>query len=235
MSTNNETTHSGSHILRSRSKIAPVLEALAARRERVSVELRDSQRVVNTDLIFADPVGDFILIAAAPEEALNKALLALGRVILVARPDDWHIEFVGAEPSAVVHDGVAAIRMGYPEILTVQQRRQTERYDTFPMIELRCLADAGGIAPFEARIRDIGFGGISALIYPPDVMLEPGTVLTGSRIEIPGKDTVTVDLEVRYSEIVTLEDGSRVRCSGFRFVNTPDDVKQQLVDAINGI
>jgi flagellar brake protein len=235
MSINNETTHSGSHLLRSRGKIAPVLEALAARHERVTVELRDNQGVVNTHLISADPVGDFIIIAAAAETALNTALLALGRVILVARPDDWHIEFVGAEPSAVEHEGVAAIRMSYPEILTVQQRRKSERYDAFPMIELRCLADAGGFAPFEAQIKDIGFGGISVLIYPPDVMLEPGTVLTGSRIELPGGDTVTVDLEVRYSELVTLEDGSHSRCSGFRFVNTPDETKQLLVNAINGI
>ena len=62
-------------------------------------------------------------------------------------------------------------------------------------------------------------------------MIEPGTVLAGSRIEIPGGGTVTVDLEVRYSELVTLDDGSRARCSGFRFLNAPDDVKQQLIDA----
>jgi hypothetical protein len=71
------------------------------------------------------------------------------------------------------------------------------------------------------------------LIYPPDVMVGPGTVLAGSRIVIPGAGEVTVDLEVRYSELVTLDDGSRARCSGFRFLNAPDEVKQQLVDAIN--
>lgn len=70
------------------------------------------------------------------------------------------------------------------------------------------------------------------LLYPPDVILEPGTLLVGSRIEFPGADSVTVDLEVRYSEIVTLEDGSRARCSGFRFVNAPDDLKQKVIDAV---
>jgi hypothetical protein len=57
-------------------------------------------------------------------------------------------------------------------------------------------------------------------------------VLAGSRIEIPGTDPITVDLEVRYSEYVTLADGSRERCSGFRFVNVPDDIKQKLIDAL---
>ncbi len=233
MSTPNENSNSSSHLLRSRSKIAPVLEALAARRQRVTVELRDNQGLVSTQLVLADPVGDFIIIAAAADEPLNSALLALSRVTMVAEPDDWHIEFVGVEPSKVMHEGIAAIRLGYPAILTVQQRRRDERHDTLPTLVLHCVADAGGFAPFDAQIKDISLGGISVLLYPPDVMLEPGTVLAGSRIEIPGADTITIDLEVRYSELVTLEDGSRVRCSGFRFLNAPDDVKQQLIDAIN--
>ena len=224
--------NTNSHLLRSRSKIAPVLEALAARRERVTVELPDG--LYTTHLVRADPIGEFIIVAAAADEALNSALLALARVTLVAEPDDWHIEFVGVEPSEVVHDGVAAIRLGYPEILSVQQRRQNERFDAPPVLVLRCVADAGGIAPFDAQIRDISMGGISVLLYPPDVMIEPGTVLAGSRIEVPGADTVTIDLEVRYSELVTLADGSRTRCSGFRFLNATDEVKQKLIDAIDG-
>lgn len=234
MPTTHENINSSGHLLRSRSKIAPVLEALAARRERVTVELPDGRGLLDTRLILADPIGDFIIVAAAADEALNSALLALARVTLVAEPDNWHIEFVGVEPSEVVHDGVAAIRLGYPEILTVQQRRQSERFDAPPVLVLRCVADAGGIAPFDAQIRDISMGGISVLLYPPDVMLEPGTVLAGSRIEVPGADTVTIDLEVRYSELATLADGSRARCSGFRFLNATDEIKQKLIDAIDG-
>lgn len=232
MSTHPANANGSSHLLRSRSKIAPVLEALAARRERITVELPDQQGLYTTQLVRADPVGEFIIIEAAADAALNSALLALARVTLVAEPDNWHIEFVGVEPSEAVHEGLAAIRLRYPEILTVQQRRQNERFDTAPALMLRVVADAGGFAPFDAQIKDISMGGISVLLYPPDVMIEPGTVLVGSRIEIPGAEPVSVDLEVRYSEIVTLPDGSRARCSGFRFLNTQDDVKQMLIDAI---
>lgn len=232
MSTTRENADGASHLLRSRSKIAPVLEALTARRQPVTVELPDNQGLLTTQLLRSDPIGEFIIIAAAAEQPLNAALLGLGRVTLVADPDDWHIEFVGVGPSTVEHDGVAAIRLAYPEILSVQQRRQNERYDASPALVLHCVADAGGFAPFDAQIRDVSMGGMSVLLYPPDVMIEPGTVLVGSRIEIPGTGAVTVDLEVRYSELVTLEDGSRARCSGFRFVNAPDEIKQQLIDAI---
>ena len=130
-----------------------------------------------------------------------------------------------------MRNGIPAIRLRYPEVLTVQQRRQNERLDAMRTLSLRCIADADGIAPFEARIKDISLDGISVLLHPPDVILEPGTLLVGNRIEIPGAGAVTVDLEVRYSEVVTLEDGSRARCSGFRFVNAPDDLKKKLLDA----
>ena len=224
---------SSSHLLRSRAKIAPVLAALAERHQGLTVELPNQEGVVRTQMLFADPAGNAIIVAASADETRNAALLALARVTLVAEPDDWHIEFVGVAPSAVSHQGAPAIRMNFPEILTVQQRRQDERYNVSSTLVLRCLADASGIAPFDAKIRDISLGGISVLLYPPDVMIEPGTVLLGSRIEIPGDDAVVVDLEVRYSELVTLEDGSRARCSGFRFVDASDEVKQKLVDAIN--
>lgn len=232
MPTNLENTTS-SHLLRTRNKIAPVLEALALRRQHVSVELPDGQGVIETRLLIADPVGDFIMVAAAADAALNAVLLGLARVTLVAEPDNWHIEFVGAGPSVAEHEGAATVRLRYPEIVSVKQRRQDERYDATPVLMLHCVADAGGFAPFDAKIKDISFGGMSVLVYPPDVMIEPGTVLAGSRIVIPGAGEVTVDLEVRYSEMITLEDGSRARCSGFRFINAPDEIKQQLIDAIN--
>lgn len=206
-----------------------MLEALAARRQLVTAELPGGE--FSAHIIHADPSGQFIVVTAAADEPTNAAFLACARTTLVSSPDDWHIEFVAADPSEIMRNGIAAIRLRYPEILTVQQRRQNERLDVLRTLSLRCIADADGFAPFEARIKDISLDGISVLLHPPDVILEPGTLLVGNRIEIPGADAVTVDLEVRYSEVVTLEDGSRARCSGFRFVNAPDDLKKKLIDA----
>jgi c-di-GMP-binding flagellar brake protein YcgR len=169
MSTNPENGRNTSHLLRSRAKIVPVLEAVAARRDRITVELPDG--VFATHLVRTDPGEGFIIVAAPAGEPVNPALLALARVTLVAEPADWHIEFVSTEPSEIVHEGVAAIRLRYPEILSVQQRRQSERYDAPAAPVLRCVADAGGFAPFDAHIRDISLGGISVLLYPPDVTI----------------------------------------------------------------
>ena len=232
MSSTSKNSDSSSYLLRSGAEIARVLEPLAARREVVTAQLEIDREQFSSLFIHADPARQFILITTAANESANAALLARPRVTLVSAPGGWHIEFVAVEPREVMHGGTPAIRLRYPEVLTAQQRRQHSRVDMPPKVPLRCIADAGGITPFEAQIADISVGGIGILLYPSDVTLEPGTVLIGCRIAVPGKPPVTVDLEVRHSEVVTLADGSRARRSGCRFVNATNDVKK-LVDELD--
>jgi c-di-GMP-binding flagellar brake protein YcgR len=220
-----------SHLLRSGAQIGRLLEALVARRETVTAELRSGGEPFTSHLIHADPAGQFILIAMAASKSANAALLAVPRVTLVSATGSWHVQFVAVEPRAVMHGGTPAIRLRYPGFLAVQQRRQHPRVDVPPTVSLHCVADAGGITPFDARIVDISLGGIGVLLHPSDITLEPGTVLVGCRIKVPGRDPVTIDLEVHYSEVLTLPDASRARRSGFRFVNASDELKK-LVDEL---
>lgn len=231
MPTTEKAATASDNLLRSRIEIKRVLDALVARREVVTAEIPGNREPFTAHIIGADARWGFIIVTRAADESANAALLARANVTFVATPGDWRIEFVVAGPSQVIHQGIPAICLHYPDILAIQQRRQHVRHEVTSAALLRCVADAGGIMPFEAKIRDISSGGIGALFYSADITLEPGTVLVGSRIEIPGLDPVIVDLEVRYSEAVTLPDGSRGHCSGFRFINPPDDLNK-LIDAV---
>lgn len=231
MPTTEKTATTSDHLLRSRIEIKRVLDALVARHEVVTAEIPGNRNQFSVQIIGADARWGFIVVAMAADESANDALLARAHVSFVSKLGDWHIQFVAAAPSKVIHKGIPAICLRYPDILAVQQRRKHDRHDVTSAALLRCVADAGGIMPFEAKIRDISFGGISALFYAADITLEPGTVLVGSRIEVPGLDPVTVDLEVRYSEVVTLPDGSHGHASGFRFINPPDELNR-LIDAV---
>lgn len=232
MPTTEKAATTSDHLLRSPLEIKRVLDALAARHELVTAEIPGNSNLFTSQIIGADERWGFIIIAMAADESANNALLARANVTFVSRPREWHIEFVAAGPSEVVHKGIPAIRLHYPDVLAVLQRRQHYRHQVSSAALLRCVADAGGIMPFDAKIREISFGGISALFYSVDITLEPGTVLVGSRIEVPGFDPVTVDLEVRYSEVVSLPDGSRGHASGFRFINPPDDL-HRLIDSVD--
>ena len=73
--------------------------------------------------------------------------------------------------------------------------------------------------PFDGTMTNVSKGGIGFLQYDPAISLEPGTVLKGCRIDSAGGDCVVVDMEVRYSQLVDLADGSQVQSSGCRFLN----------------
>lgn len=56
---------SSGHLLRSGAEIARVLEALAAQRAVVTAQLRSDVEQFSSNLIHADPVHQFIVIATA--------------------------------------------------------------------------------------------------------------------------------------------------------------------------
>lgn len=175
-------------------------------------------------LRLVDPKAGRIVLERSLVEAANQALLARPRCSFHCELAGWHIEFVASKPSAVVHHGSPAIQCRFPEVLVSHQRRAHQRVDVQPPIPLRVEADAGGIMPFDARIIDIGVGGIGFLVYSDNITLEPGTLLRGCRIQLPGGGMCVADLEVRYSQPVTFSNGRRAMRSGCRFVDASPEI-----------
>jgi len=165
-----------------------------------------------------------IVLERSPVEAANAALLARARCTFHSELPGWHIEFVAAAPRTTLHGDARAIELEFPQVLSSQQRRAHPRGGVKLPLALRCLADAGGITPFDAHIVDMGLGGIGLLLYAYDIALEPGTVLRGCRIELPGHGACIADLEVRYSRPVAFPDGRHAMRSGCRFLNPTPEV-----------
>lgn len=215
-------------ISRSAEEIARLLAMLAARGEPVCSNLAEGGLRFESRLRFVDPGHSFILLDPGANEAANEALLARPRASFHASAGGWNIEFAAAAPQRARHEGRDAIRLRFPEILVSQQRRAHERASVRPQVPLHFVADAGGVISFDGDMVDISAGGIGFLQYAPDITLEPGTILKGCRIEPPGQAPVELDLEVRYSSLVTLPDGKRALRSGCRFVNPSAEVKALL-------
>jgi c-di-GMP-binding flagellar brake protein YcgR len=205
---------------RSPAEIARILEIVRKHHALLTAHLDDVP--FQALLRDVDSPNGRLLIERCPAEAANAALLARPRCTFHADMRGWHIEFAtGAAREATVL-GIKLIECPLPEVLVTTQRRADARSETEPpQPTLSVLADAGGFMPFDAQIVDIGPGGIGFLAYPPEVRLEPGTVLHGCRIQIPGKLDVTVDLEVRYTLPIDGPGGTKVMRSGCRFVNAP--------------
>lgn len=170
-------------------------------------------------LLLVDTKAGRIVLERSPLEEANVAVLSRPRCTFHCQAAGWHIEFVAAEPRAVVVQRRDLIQCRFPELLASNQRRQHERIELKPPRALRVEADAAGIMPFDAIIVDVSLAGIGMLVYASSITLEPGTVLRGCRIQVPGGGDCVTDLEVRYSQAVMLPNGWRAMRSGCRFLN----------------
>jgi c-di-GMP-binding flagellar brake protein YcgR len=185
-------------------------------------------------LLSVDAKRGRIVVAASEDEAINTALLARPRATFMSNVEDLYLEFPAAEPQRSTFRGKPAIQLRFPELLASHPRRAEPRQRLPKQPPLKCIADAEGIAAFESRIVDIGSGGIGFLVYDAGITLEPGTILKGCRIEQPGKDPVVVDLEVRYTNPLTLPNGRHAVRSGCRFVN-PSNELMKLISHFVGV
>jgi len=202
---------------RSPAEIARVLEK--AKAEGVSVCAFFPSLTFQAHLVHIDPRAGRILLTRSAVEAANAAVLSRPRCTFHCEIAGWHVEFVAAEPRAVVFKRRSLIECRFPELLASNPRRAHDRVRLKSPMPLHVHADTRGIMPFEAMILDLGFAGIGFLAYASSITLEPGTVLRGCRIVLPGGAECLTDLEVRYTQAITLPNGRRAMRSGCRFLN----------------
>lgn len=207
-------------MLRLPEEITRVLNSLLMRREPLFSELDGGRLLFCSRLLFIDPARTYIVVELSTNAAANKALLARPRVTFHAEPGGWRVEFAAADPKpSSAHEAFPGIRLRFPEVIVGHRRREQERTKAAPQQGLRCVIDEEGVTPFDGIMTDVSKSGIGFLQYDPTISLEPGTVLKGCRIDSRSGDSIVLDMEVRYSTLLTLADGTQVRSSGCRFVN----------------
>lgn len=204
--------------LRSETEIA-MLEALAVEGETIVAQLGSDEPIFRSRLRFVDPDRQYIVVEPSADAASNAALLAQPHAVFVAEVDEWRIEFIAAAPQHTVHGGTTAIRLRFPESISSRRRRMHDRAPVPIQSPVRCVIYTEGVASFEGSIFDISQDGVGLMLYDPNIPLEPGMVIKNCCIERPGRDTVAVDLEVRFTQPVTLANGGRAQRAGCKFVN----------------
>ena len=213
-------------IRRSPAEIAYILKTLEAGNEPITAQLEGGEIVFKSRLRLVDPAASCIVLEASADETANAALLCRPRCRFFASVPGGHVEFAAADPHKIEHEGKPAIRLKFPDILADRQRREFDRAPISPQVPLECLADDGGVLSFKGGLVDISIGGLGFLVYDPNITLEPGTVLKGCRVDPYNEPSLVVDLEVRYSEMVSFPDGTRAERSGCRVVEHPETLRE---------
>ncbi|OGA50625.1 MAG: hypothetical protein A3G25_09010 [Betaproteobacteria bacterium RIFCSPLOWO2_12_FULL_63_13] len=212
-------------LYRSQIEIARVLRLLEREGSMVSAHVANGERLYITRVVHVDLDAGYFLIAFSDEKQANDALLGDETVVFRGNVRQTRVEFSASHPCDTVHDDKPAIRFAFPSVLAQIQRRRFPRYRVPGDVSLRCVADSGGVMPFEARISDISLGGLGAIVYDAGIRLPPGTVLIDCRIVVPEHEPVLVDIEVCYTKPVQLDDGALANRSGVRFVRPEKQVE----------
>ncbi|MDK2123933.1 flagellar brake protein [Parachitinimonas caeni] len=215
-------------LVRSAVEIAQILETVVAQKAPVSAYLQEQDLLFVSRLRDVNRAKQTLVLDYCENRAANLAVLEQDNLSFHSHCPGGQVEFTGGKASEIVVGRKLYLRLNFPSFVLVTQRRLHRRVPTPPDISLRCLADAGGILSFEARIIDISLSGFSALLYDEHIQLPEGTLLRGCEIVHPQGSLANIDLEVRHSMAVTLPDGSTARCSGCRLLGRPLAIEELM-------
>ena len=216
-------------MLRTPEEISRILNSLVLRGEPLVCDLGGGQHLFRSRLRYVDPARAYLIIELSADDAANRALLARPRATFHAEPGGWRVEFAAGDPKPTApNEGAPGIKLRFPEIVAGHRRRTDERADLPSQRPLRCIVDEGGFMSFDASMANVSKSGIGFLQYDPGISLEPGTMLKGCRIEGPAGESIVVDMEVRYSQMVDLGEGKQARSSGCRFLNLSPEQTERI-------
>ena len=206
-------------------EVERVLSALLVRRETLSALLPGGDSL-RWRLRVVDPMRQHIVVE--PVSGAREALLKNQHVTFFAEFGGMNIEFTASAPEAVTHEGVAAVRLGFPKVTVSRQRRAHPRAPIPPELPVHCAIPAGAGVALEGQIMDVSGGGVGLLVRSSYLIPAPGTLIRGWRLERPEGQVVTLDLEVRHCRPVVLADGGQAQRWGCQFVEPSEDAKKLI-------
>lgn len=166
-----------------------------------------------------DPPG--VVFDCGPSAALNRRVLESDRLAFLTTHDRIQVQFECRDASEVLYEGKPAFHVPLPERLLRLQRREYYRLVAPAMTPLRCaltVRHEGKDVRIELKVLDISCGGIATSTNLQDPAPQPG-VRYACKIELPGAGTLQATIEQRNTFELTLYNGTKIRRSGYQFVD----------------
>jgi putative nucleotidyltransferase with HDIG domain len=208
----------------SRIEIGRFLQSLANENIPVFSDIRDGQ-VFLSHILFVNPdTGHFI--AAYAEYKPNNTLVFKNPALeFTSNYHGAHLTFKVLQPSDTMYKGQPALQFSFPRAVLIHHRREHKRIGIPKDISLNLVSGLGDSVPIEIRVVDISMDGLGCIVYKEGSTLQPGTVLKDCRILLPNGKDVAVDLIVRHTSPITLNDGTVAYRTGVRFIQTPKEIE----------
>lgn len=227
------------YLIHNRVEIAALLRALSRKRTPVAAYYGPGDTFLLTTLLAFDPDSWQLVLDAGRnvEEQSNTA----STLTLVAFEGSVKVQFQIDRAEPALWGGMPAIRSTAPGTVLRLQRRESYRLRLPLLRSVRCripaAADRGAA---DLRVVDISCAGLGLAVATDQPRFEPGEQLWGCELDLPGGETLVVDLEVRRtvdtSGIAPPGTAARpIPTCGCRFVGLPGPSATQIQRYINNV
>lgn len=209
------------YLLHSPLEIAHVLRDIMRRHSLTTVHFDTGHDVLLTALLAIDPASNELVFDAGGSARLNQAVLAAPRLLFFSKQDKIKVRFVTGRARVVQWQGRDAFAVAQPESLLRLQRRENYRLLAPVAHPIKCIIpvpDEDLRGSVEARLHDIGLGGVGLILAPAELPVMPAMQWPNCRIVLPESGNVIATLEVRFAATATLSNRKTVLRVGCVFV-----------------
>lgn len=215
----------GQYLVWSRMEIARILQAIMDKKEAVTACFLGGEEFIASSILAVNPDGDAVVMEFGANKAANKQLLESDKITIVSFHDKVKVQFVAVKAEDILFEKRSAFKIKFPKALLKLQRRGNYRLLIPAINPLKCVINHQDYGRVVATILDISLSGIGVIGYPPEIDLKPGTLCENCGVVFPESDTVFCSLEICYTSEAILENGTKIRRSGCRFIALPADMQ----------
>lgn len=219
--------------VQSKVEIVHILQAIMQKKGLVTAYFNQGESFVLTSLLMIDKVRDEVILDYGSNEEINLKLMDSPETLFVTYQDKVRVEFRANQVLKTKFNDRDAFCIKLPDRLLKLQRREFYRLITPVINPLRCVIPVSEANRIEVTVADLSVGGVGIMDLPLDASAAVGTRFQGCRIMLPEIGIVTVTIEIRCFQDITLRSGAKSRRYGCRFVDAPDSMQVLLQRYIN--
>lgn len=215
---------------------AEILTNLSKKPEMITAYFPGSNDFILTSVLEVDPKKQTFILDSSNDEQSNRRVLQSEQLLCVTSQDKVKIQFTVNNMRAEIYKGESAFCCPLPQKMLRLQRREYYRLTAPVASPLKCFLTLEDGSAREIEIVDISTGGVGIVDYGVDMELEPHMVFHQCTIEFPEHGTVTTDIEIRNTYLVTLENGQSAKRAGCTFINLSSAMRaiiQRYVHALD--
>ncbi|MGE0080843.1 MAG: flagellar brake protein [Thiohalomonadaceae bacterium] len=211
------------YLLYSKPEIARVLRDLAKKPEIITAYLNGGPRYFLTAVIAVLPEHDMLVLDYGSDEELNELALQAERLVCVTRHEHVSVRFTCTGLQRAKYQGRAVLAAPLPESVYRPQRREYFRVATPSVSPLRIRVPQPGADPVELVVLDLSCGGAGMYDPAQTFARQPGELIKGCGLELPGFGRVVFDLEIRNHVPMRRNDGTPMLRIGGQFRGLTND------------